>query len=113
MGRGVFATKKIKKGTVIHQAYFIKAKDEEVSLCPDVDRYTFIYNKKYSALCLGIGSLINHSDEPNAEICFTRLNGIEIMEFSTIKKILPGEQVFINYGGNEYAYRHMVKKEKL
>lgn len=111
-GRGVFATKKIKKGTIIHRAEFIKVNDNDIDHCPDIAIYAFTYSKKYSAICLGIGSLINHRNNPNAEISFVKINGREMMEFETIKDIEKGEQVFISYGGDEYGYKELLTVKK-
>ncbi|HLP12183.1 MAG TPA: SET domain-containing protein-lysine N-methyltransferase [Flavobacteriales bacterium] len=111
-GRGVFALKKIKKGTVIHRAEFIKVNDDDIDHCPDVAIYAFTYTKKYSALCLGIGALINHRPNPNTEVSFVKTKGRELMEFETIKDIAKGEQVFISYGGEEYGYKQLLTVKK-
>lgn len=112
MGRGIFATENIKANTKIHEAYFIKTKDAEVDLCPDLAKYVFRYSKKYSALCLGLGSLFNHSSTPSVEAFFSKNENGEIMEFWTVKDARAGEQLFISYGGDNYAFSHLLKKEK-
>jgi SET domain-containing protein len=109
MGRGIFATEDIKASTKIHEAYFIKAKDEEVNLCQTFAKYVFAYNKKYSVLCLGLGSLFNHSNNPSVEVYFDKNENGEIMEFWTTKDVKAGEQLFISYGGEEYAFSHLLK----
>ena len=109
MGRGVFATEDIKANTKIHEAYFIKAKDSEVDLCPTFAKYVFGYNKKYSVICLGLGSLFNHSSDPSVEAYFNKNENGEIMEFITIKDVKAGEQLFISYGGEDYAFSHLLK----
>ena len=110
MGRGVFATQNIKYGSKISEAEFIKVLDKQVSLCEELAKYVFAYNNKYSALCLGFGSLLNHSDKPSAEAIFTKKDGRHIMEFWSIKDIRYGEEIFINYGGENYAFSHLLKK---
>ena len=112
MGRGVFATQDIKSGTKLSEADFIKVLDEQVNLCPDLAKYVFAYSNKYSALCLGIGSLFNHSDKPTAEASFGEKDDRDIMEFWSIKDIKSGEEIFINYGGENYAFAHLLKHKK-
>lgn len=112
MGRGLFATQNIKASTKVHDAYFIKAKDEDVNLCPEFAKYVFGYNKKYSVICLGLGSLFNHSDDPSVEAFFSKNENGEIMEFWSTRDIVKGEELFISYGGENYAFAHLLKKEK-
>ena len=112
MGRGLFATEDIKVNTKIHEAYFIKTKDKEVDLCPDIAKYVFGYSKTYSVLCLGLGSLFNHSDTPSVQAYFDKNENGEIMEFWTTRDVVAGEELFISYGGDEYAFSHLLKKEK-
>lgn len=109
MGRGVFATEDIKADTKVHEAYFIKAKEEDVDLCPDLAKYVFSYNKKYSVLCLGLGSLFNHSSKPSVDVYFNKNENGEIMEFWTTRDVKAGEELFISYGGEEYAFSHLLK----
>lgn len=112
MGRGVFATQDIKSGAKISEAEFLEVLDEQVNLCPDLAKYVFAYSNRYSALCLGIGSLFNHSDKPSAEASFGEKDGRDIMEFWTVRNIKSGEEIFINYGGENYAFNHLLKNEK-
>jgi hypothetical protein len=72
----------------------------------------FGYNKKYSVICLGLGSLFNHSDEPSVEAFFSKNENGEIMEFWSNRDIEKGEELFISYGGDNYAFAHLLKKEK-
>lgn len=111
MGRGIFATQDIPKDTSIHVAEFIKVLDKEVNNCPTFAKYVFTYTKKYSILCLGVGSLFNHADKPNVGAWITKLQGREVMEFFTDRDIKAGEQLFISYGGKEYAFYHLLKPD--
>jgi hypothetical protein len=112
MGRGLFAKLNIKANTKVHEAYFIRTKDEELNLCPDLAKYAFKYSNKYSVICLGVGSLFNHSENPSVEAYFNKNKNGEIMEFWSTRDIKSGEEVFISYGGEEYAFAHLLKKEK-
>jgi SET domain-containing protein len=49
---------------------------------------------------LGFGSLYNHSDTPNA---YWRSNlEKKTFEFVSSRQILPGEEIFVWYGGDNY-----------
>lgn len=110
MGLGVFATQNIKSGIKISESEIIKALDEQVNLCEDLAKYVFAYSSKYSALCLGIGSLFNHSDKPSAEASFGEKDGRDILEFWSIKDINSGDEIFLYYGDDNYAFNHLLKK---
>ena len=97
MGRGLFATKSIKKGDL-------------VEVCPVVvlDRvssnriqktflasYVFSWTGGRDAIGLGHGSLFNHSLEPNVGWQLDSVRGLLI--FEALRDIKPGEQLLINY----------------
>jgi uncharacterized protein len=109
MGRGVFATQDIKADITIHLADVIKIEDAELDKCPTMAKYAYAYSKKYSVICLGLGSLFNHSDDPNMYPCFTRVDGRLMLEFVTLKEVKKGEQIFFCYGGDNYQFKHLLK----
>lgn len=111
MGRGVFATKNIKSGTKIMYNEFLKIKDAELDNCPKVGSYAFRFSDKYSIICLGIGSLFNHSDNPSVAAHFGEKDGRGVMEFWTLRDVKSGEELFLSYGGEEYAFKHLLKKK--
>jgi SET domain-containing protein len=66
--RGVFATRDIAKGELIHEAPVIpypNEQDEFIEKTVLAD-YVFEYGINHSAVILGYGMLFNHSYEPNA-----------------------------------------------
>lgn len=101
MGRGLFATKNIKKGTVIEQSPTIR-------LSPADDYFvdkTILQYYKYgtpndysgdSFMALGFGSLFNHSDDPNVDY-WVRPEHQDVL-FKAKKNLKKGEQLFIDYG---------------
>ncbi|MDF1508614.1 SET domain-containing protein [Robertmurraya sp. DFI.2.37] len=98
--RGVFATRDIKKGTLLHEAPVISYPNDqhehiEKTLLAD---YAFEYGKNHSAILLGYGMLFNHSYEPNAiyEINFEN----HTFEFFAFKDIKAGDEILINYNGD-------------
>jgi len=109
MGRGLFAAVSINKGQIIHRAEIIKVLDSEVDKCPALAAYVFMYNKKYSAMALGYGALFNHSKEPNVDYYFTKFENRQVLEFVATRDIAPEEELFIFYGGEDYAFAHKLK----
>lgn len=100
-GRGVFATRDIKSGELIHVAPVIVLSKEE---CGTIEGtiladYVFDWRRKYNncALALGYGSLFNHSYTPNA---FYKLRTKEkTIEFFALTDIKAAEEIFTNYNG--------------
>lgn len=97
--RGVFATRDIKKGVLLHEAPVISYPNEqhqyiEQTLLAD---YAFEYGIGQSAILLGYGMLFNHSYEPNAtyEINFRN----QTFDFYAFKDIKAGDEILINYNG--------------
>lgn len=98
--RGVFATKDIAKGELIHEAPVLaypNAEHEHIEKTLLAD-YAFEYGKNHSAILLGYGMLFNHSYEPNAtyEINFDN----HTFDFFAYKDIKAGEEILINYNGD-------------
>lgn len=91
MGRGVFTTKLIPKDTtILVHAIILSSSDK------GFDRFTYHYDNHQSAIALGIGTLINHSTDPNCEAILD--DDTKTMEFKAIKNIKKGEQLFVDYG---------------
>lgn len=97
--RGVFATRNIAKGELIHEAPVIPYPNEhhefiEKTILAD---YVFEYGVNHTAILLGYGSLFNHSYEPNAvyDINFEQ----HTFDFYAHTDIEAGEEILINYNG--------------
>lgn len=100
-GRGVFARRKIKKGETIEQCPIILITEKEV---PDI-RKTGLHNYYFmwgddpknhkAAICLGFGSLYNHSYSPNAT--YKKLHNENLIAFIAIKDIQKDEEITVNY----------------
>lgn len=97
--RGVFATRDIAKGELIHEAPVITYPNEEhdhieKTILAD---YVFNFGANHSAILLGFGSLFNHSYDPNAtyDLNFEQLT----VDFYAYKDIIAGEEILINYNG--------------
>ncbi|RKD22651.1 SET domain-containing protein-lysine N-methyltransferase [Ammoniphilus oxalaticus] len=97
--RGVFATRDIAKGELLHQAPVIPYPNEqhvhiEKTILAD---YAFEYGENHTAFALGYGMLFNHSYQPNADY---ELNFDDhTIDFYALTAIKAGEEVLINYNG--------------
>jgi SET domain-containing protein len=101
-GRGVFATKKIRKGETIEVCPAIvvpKKKINHIKNTPLADYY-FIWDNGDPAIVLGNGSLYNHSYCPNAKYGKYENNTIT---FTAIETINVGEEITVNYNGEPYC----------
>lgn len=96
-GKGVFATRDIKKGTVfkfdiiISSGYVIEEDDNLI-------QYTFSFNGKY-VICLGFISLVNHSIDNNVEI-FKIYEKSKTAKFIVTEDIKKGQELFLYYNEN-------------
>jgi len=99
-GRGVFARKFIPKDTIFERAplLVLKAAEAMGEHCHVLPCYTFDYGRGTIALALGFGSLYNHSFQPNARYEDV---GNQTKHYIAVRDIKPGEEVTINYNGDE------------
>ena len=103
--RGLFATVGYEKGEIIEIAPAII--QEQKWNKGNVSDYTFGYQDKEVMIGLGYSALYNHSDKNNAYWETLDNNKIKIV---AQKKILPGEEIFINYGPNYFKNRGYLSK---
>jgi len=100
-GRGVFATKKIKKGEVIECAPVLVIPEAEWKLIKKTILYHYVFTwsdePEDIALALGFGSFYNHSYTPNAN--FDTKVEEDVIEFVAARDIAPDEEITINYNG--------------
>lgn len=101
-GLGVFASQNIKSGETIEKCPLLKLDiDNKNELLADY-RFWWTENDehKFYVLAMGYGSFYNHSDIPNSYFfCNSKTSTID---FVSIKDIAIGEEIFIDYGGEEY-----------
>jgi SET domain-containing protein len=104
-GRGVFALVEIKKDEVIESCPVIEIPQKQIQNVQKsvLINYNFAWGNPEDriAICLGFGSLYNHSYEPNA----TYIKHVEdgLINFVAIRDIKKGEEVTVNYNhGNPY-----------
>jgi SET domain-containing protein len=100
-GRGVFANKKISKDEVIEVCPIILINEKEVQDLrkTELHNYYFMWGDDKAnhkgAICLGFGSLYNHSYTPNATYRKNKSDGT--IEFIAIKDITSNEEISVNY----------------
>lgn len=101
-GLGVFAGENFFEGEIVEKAPILKLDiPHENPLLAD---YRFWWTEsptiKYYVVALGCGSLYNHSNEPNCKFVCNYQNNT--MDFIALKNIKAGEEIFVDYGGEEY-----------
>jgi len=103
-GYGCFATEHINKGEVVEISKVLpimKNTEFQIHAYPDTRV------NRGRVLCLGYGSLYNHSDNPNLEQEEYENN---LFRFIAIKDILKGEELLIKYGNAYFSSRDIEKK---
>ncbi len=104
-GRGVFAARDIRSGETLEDAPVIVVPKEDV---PALKRtllfhYYFLWggHSGEAAICLGFGSIYNHSERPNVE--YVRLFERHLIRFRALRDIKEGEELCTNYHGDRAA----------
>ncbi|MBS4214209.1 MULTISPECIES: SET domain-containing protein [Neobacillus] len=100
-GRGVFATRDIQSGELIHEAPVIVSPKRDYKYLKKtiMMEYVFWWDQANDecALALGYGSLFNHSYTPNALHEHNFAN--RTIDFYAHTDIKAGEEILINYNG--------------
>jgi hypothetical protein len=99
-GRGVFARRAIARGTVIEKVplLLVPIRDIVGGLDnPNLVMFFFMKDRKRVAVCLGYGSIYNHSYKPNARY---NEGPDATMRFTALRAIAPHEEICINYNGD-------------
>lgn len=102
MGRGVFTSAAIEKGTVVEISPVIVMSEEERKLLDKTLLHDYIFewggNKKQCCMALGYVPVYNHSYKSNCEYEMDFEN--ELISIKTVRYIKEGEELFINYNGD-------------
>lgn len=99
-GRGVFARQAIADGTVIEKVPKILLPVDMIQGGydnPNLMRCFFVHDRRTLAVCLGYGSIYNHSYQPNA---IYEDGPAATMIYRAIKDIAVDEEICINYNGD-------------
>lgn len=100
-GRGVFATEDIPAGTEIERVPVLLMPEDDAlnDVCSDLlSHYVFEWEEGVVALALGFGSMYNHSYDANARYDD---EGKQTKVYTAVKDIVAGEEITINYNGEE------------
>lgn len=106
-GRGVFATELIPEGTVFERVPVLVIPTNDVigdTYGELLQHYVFEWGKGTVAIALGCGSMYNHSYGPNARYDD---KGRRTKIFTALRDIYPGEEITVNYNGDEEATGEM------
>ncbi|MBM3381390.1 MAG: SET domain-containing protein [Betaproteobacteria bacterium] len=110
-GRGVFATCFIPAGQIIEDAPVIVIPPEQMSLIKGTVLFEYYFRWKLEgqetcAICLGNGSIYNHSTH-HANAHYIRRYETHSIRFIAARDIHPGEEIMTNYNGDVDCRRAM------
>jgi len=101
MGRGVFTSENISKGTVVEESPVIAMSKEERKLLDQtlLHDYIFEWGDKKDQCCMALGyvAAYNHSYKSNCEYEMDFEN--RIIRIKAMHFVKAGEELFINYNG--------------
>jgi uncharacterized protein len=102
MGRGIFTSSAIEKGTVVEISPVIVMSAEERKILDKTLLHDYIFewggNKNQCCMALGYVPVYNHSYKSNCEYEMDFEN--ELISIKTVRYIKEGEELFINYNGD-------------
>ncbi len=102
MGRGVFTSENIEKGTIVEISPVIVMSGEERKLIDQTLLHDYIFEwggtKDQCCMAMGYVPLYNHSYKSNCEYEMDFENAT--MSIKTVRYIKAGEELFINYNGD-------------
>ena len=96
---GVFCIEDIFKDEIIEICQLIILDENDTKIIDNTFLYNYYFSWKDdgSAICLGCGSLYNHSTKPNAKYIKDFENNK--ITFIAIEDIKKDEEIFVNYNG--------------
>jgi SET domain-containing protein len=102
-GKGLFSEIDLKEGDTIEIAPVLLIPFNQKHLLDKTHLYNYYFlwgtNKDMLCLALGYGSLYNHSFRPN--VAYRMDFEAETITFVAWQPILKGQELFINYNGDE------------
>lgn len=98
--RGILAKKTFYPGEIIEVCSVIVIPKEQIKSIDDTVLYDyyFFWDHDTAAICLGLGSLYNHSYKPNAE--YIKKFEDRTISIVCLKQIRQGEEITVNYNGD-------------
>ncbi|MBC7889098.1 MAG: SET domain-containing protein-lysine N-methyltransferase [Ferruginibacter sp.] len=102
MGRGVFTRERIPAGTVVELSpVIVMSRDDRIHLDKTIlHDYIFEWGKNKDRCCMALGliPIYNHSYKSNCEYFMDYED--ETILVKTVRVIIKGEELTINYNGN-------------
>lgn len=91
-----------KAGRTILRCEVIVLNQKDTKIVDQTILGSYIYDlgRGKSAIALGFGSLFNHNVNANVDYEIEIRNNRIMIKYTANRSILPGEQLFINYGYN-------------
>lgn len=102
-GRGVFALRAITAGTVVDECPLMFLNDGDTPVGGTLMDYVFDAGNEGSWLALGITSLMNHHDQPNAAVELDA--DAQWLTVRAVTDIDADDEVFIDYGPTYFSDR--------
>lgn len=104
-GWGAFCAKKIRKNAVFEVSPLLPLTVRESRLMSgsSLEPYWYEFGSQGRALALGLGSTMNHSDEPNCSFYYSKTK--RTLTFYALRDIPPGEELTHDYGWSDSSYR--------
>lgn len=99
-GRGVYTLNQILEGAYVMESETLTLSKRDTSIIQQTSLkfYTYALNSDQDLICLGLGSLLNHSDNPNLGYRLIKtFRGDNLIVFEALRTIEADEQLFINY----------------
>ena len=101
-GRGLFATETIAADTLVMEAplLLIPAQQRAALQATLVDDYVYEWDEHgTAALVLGVSSMCNHADDPNAFLWLVP-DGL-VAQLFTLRDVAAGEEITVSYRAEE------------
>lgn len=100
-GRGVFTNRFIFRDGLIESSPVLVIPEDEIETLMETEFSSYLYHEfdgKKAALAFGVGSLINHSYDPNTIFIYNSAK--KTIDYYAYKDIYEGQEVLINYNGD-------------
>ncbi len=104
-GWGAFCSKRIPKGTIFNVTTLLVLTNHEARLMSgsSLEPYWYKFGTRGRAIALGLGSILNHSDEPNCSYHFSKKK--RTLSFYALKAIPAHQELTHDYGWTSAAYQ--------
>ena len=99
-GRGLFATRNLRPGTVVEEAPVLLIPPEQVDVVDEtvLRWYVFDWDGESHAVVLGKASMCNHGAEPNVELILDDGEQGPVAELTVTRSVKRGEELLLDYG---------------